>query len=312
MHQDYHGLVSVIVIYHNEAEFISEAVASVVSQTYKHWELILVDDASSDNSTESAMEVLAEDRHSVRVIKTSSDRTCVGMSKARNFGLAAATGDFIAFLDGDDVWLPYKLSEQVILLKSNQHAEAVYGRTTIWLEWEESKSKEVVEDYYYSLGVAADKIYHPPALCRLLIENKWQSPTTCNVMYRASFFQKYGGFDDRYLSTFEDQIVYFKLFLNCPVFVSSRVWAKYRQHVDSSSTEFTNSSLRAQILARLNLIQWSLEYIQLNRSTLPDGMERINALLRQESQRLRRGLGLRGGISRGLNFLRRYKGKLGI
>ena len=102
----------------NEERFIQEAIDSVFAQTYDQWELLLVDDGSTDKSGKIAQKYakkypgkinyLDHDRHGNR-----------GMSASRNLGVRSAKGKYISFLDGDDVWLPKKLEEQVGILKKN-------------------------------------------------------------------------------------------------------------------------------------------------------------------------------------------------
>jgi hypothetical protein len=103
--------VSVIIPVYNGDRFLSEAMASVVVQTYKDWELILVDDGSRDDSTAVIQRFIQEYGGScpIRYISQANQ----GVSVARNQGVAAATGKYIAFLDQDDWFLPDKLALQV-------------------------------------------------------------------------------------------------------------------------------------------------------------------------------------------------------
>ena len=94
-------LVSVIIPTYNRAACLREAIESVLSQTYKQFELIVVDDGSTDATGELLLQYGAK----LSVLHTGHG----GPSAARNCGIAAARGDYIAFLDSDDVWLPDKL-----------------------------------------------------------------------------------------------------------------------------------------------------------------------------------------------------------
>jgi glycosyltransferase involved in cell wall biosynthesis len=98
-------LVSVIIIFLDEERFIQEAIESVFAQTYSHWELLLVDDGSKDASTQIARRCAETNPGRVRYLEHEDHRNR-GMSASRNLGLQHAKGDFIAFLDADDVWLP--------------------------------------------------------------------------------------------------------------------------------------------------------------------------------------------------------------
>jgi len=106
------GLVSVIMPMHNSSCFLREAIESVQAQTYTNWELLIIDDASTDNSVEIAQEYADKDAR-IRVLHNTNH---IKMPSApRNTGVVAAKGRYIAFLDSDDVWFPQKLEQQLPL-----------------------------------------------------------------------------------------------------------------------------------------------------------------------------------------------------
>lgn len=105
------ALVSVIVPVHNAAPFIEDTIRSVMSQTYGNWELILVDDGSSDDSA-SRIEPFLSDR--ISMIRLSK---ATGAANARNTGLDAAKGRYITYLDADDLWDPVKLEVQIAFME---------------------------------------------------------------------------------------------------------------------------------------------------------------------------------------------------
>lgn len=108
-------MVSVIMPSHNSAGYISEAIDSVIQQTHTKWELIVIDDASTDN-TVSIVEDLSKQDSRINIIKNSTNQ---GPGFARNAGIKASKGDFIAFLDSDDFWLPKKLEIQLNFMKKH-------------------------------------------------------------------------------------------------------------------------------------------------------------------------------------------------
>ncbi|MCM8569628.1 glycosyltransferase [Gramella jeungdoensis] len=112
--KDY-GLVSVIMPAYNSEAFISEAIRSVLDQTYTNWELFVIDDASSD-STLKIVQKYAEGDDRICVLKNSFNK---GTHQTRNKGIEAATGDFMAFLDADDQWKPKKLEKQLKTLSGD-------------------------------------------------------------------------------------------------------------------------------------------------------------------------------------------------
>lgn len=109
-------LVSVIMPSYNTARYISETIESVLTQTYTNWELIIVDDCSTDNTDEVVKPFLSDDR-----IKYMKNETNSGAAISRNRALREAEGKWIAFLDSDDLWLPEKLEKQIAFMKKNDH-----------------------------------------------------------------------------------------------------------------------------------------------------------------------------------------------
>ena len=107
---DEHPLVSVIIPVYNGARYLRPALESVLAQTYPRFEVIVVDDGSTDDSG-----VIAQSFHDVRYIHQSNQ----GVAAARNNGIEAARGEFLAFLDQDDLWTPEKLKLQMGQLLSD-------------------------------------------------------------------------------------------------------------------------------------------------------------------------------------------------
>jgi teichuronic acid biosynthesis glycosyltransferase TuaG len=110
--------VSVITPAYNASRYLAEAVASVQSQTFSDWEMIIVDDCSTDNTYELACSLAEKDKRII-IIKHENNS---GVATARNTALEAATGDFIAFLDSDDLWMPDKLEKQLTFMENNDYA----------------------------------------------------------------------------------------------------------------------------------------------------------------------------------------------
>ncbi len=107
-------LVSIITPSYNTAKFISETITSVLAQTYTNWELIIVDDCSTDDTDAVVRPYLADDR--IRYIKNEKNS---GAAVSRNRALREAKGKWIAFLDSDDLWLPEKLEKQIAFMEQN-------------------------------------------------------------------------------------------------------------------------------------------------------------------------------------------------
>ena len=113
------SLVSVIMPSYNTAPFIAESIRSVLAQTYTDGELIIVDDASTDNTDEVVQNVILERSDRIHYIKNDQNR---GAAYSRNRALREAKGKWIAFLDSDDLWVPDKLEKQIAFMEGNGYA----------------------------------------------------------------------------------------------------------------------------------------------------------------------------------------------
>ena len=108
-------LVSIITPAYNSEKYIAEAIESVLQQSYRNWEMIIVNDASIDNTAAVVQKYIAKDPR-IKVIHNSQN---LGVAKSRNIALEAAKGDYIAFLDSDDFWHKSKLQKQIEFMRAN-------------------------------------------------------------------------------------------------------------------------------------------------------------------------------------------------
>lgn len=112
------GLVSIITPVYNAEEFIAETIQSVINQSFSNWELMLIDDASQDQSSQTCQSFAEEDSR-IRYHRLPDNQ---GAAVARNKGLELARGQYIAFIDSDDKWLPDKLEIQVSQMEAEDTA----------------------------------------------------------------------------------------------------------------------------------------------------------------------------------------------
>ncbi len=219
--------VSAIIIVLDGERFIADAIDSVLLQQGPSFELLVVDDGSRDRTAE----IVRSFGERARLLAHPGGAN-LGMSASRNAGIAEARGEYVAFLDADDLWVAGKLEAQAAILDEEPATGVVYGRTMIWHSWDAGSKRP---DYFYDLGVAPDSTYGAGRLFRQLLANRYQSPTTCNAMVRREALLAVGGCDPALRGMFEDQLLFAKLLLRYPVHVSSPCWAKYRQHDHSAS-----------------------------------------------------------------------------
>ena len=248
--------VTCIMIFLDAERFITEAIESVLGQTFAGWELLLVDDGSRDASTATARYYASQHPTTIRYLEHEEHENR-GMSAARNLGIRHARGEYVAFLDADDVWLPTKLEQQVAILDSQPAAAMVYGRTLIWCSWT-GEPADLNRDHTLDLGVPPNTLVRPPTLFVLLLQNQVQTPTTCNAILRRRVFDSIGGFEESFPGMYEDQVFFAKVTLGEPVFVSDTCWAKYRQHPESHSARAAGD----YHTIRLPFLNWLEHYLR--------------------------------------------------
>jgi hypothetical protein len=111
-------MVSIVTPLYNSAKYIGDTIESVQSQIYSHWELIVVDDGSTDGSTDMVRQFQAKDNR-IRLICLDANR---GPAVARNTGIEAARGRYIVFLDSDDIWFPHLLETELAYMNQKNAA----------------------------------------------------------------------------------------------------------------------------------------------------------------------------------------------
>jgi glycosyltransferase involved in cell wall biosynthesis len=252
--------VSVITIFKDEERFLPEAVASVFAQSFGDWELLLVDDGSQDGSRAFAQEEADRWPGRVRPLTHPQGGTR-GMSASRNLGIFAARGDYVAFLDADDTWLPGKLEAQLRLAHEHPQAGLICGPTQFWRSWAGGPGGE---DSVRDLGIPTGTLVAPPALLPLLLRNVIDAPATCTAFLPRAVLQRLGGFEENFTGMFEDRVFFTKAYLHLAVVASPTCWDRYRQHVDSASARARRDGVyhphRANVAHRTYL-DWVEDYL---------------------------------------------------
>jgi glycosyltransferase involved in cell wall biosynthesis len=225
------NLVSVIICFLNAEKFIQEAIESVLAQTYSNWELLLIDDGSTDGSSEIARQYAERYPEKVRYVEHEEHKNR-GSSVSRNIGINKSNGEYIAFLDVDDVWLPQKLKEQIQIMNLHPEVAMVCGPNLYWYSWT-GKPKDAKRDYLEKLPVEMDAIIKPPRLLRKQVQMADPVPAMSSLLIRREVVNRIGGFEESIPNLLDDQVLFVKIFADEPVFVASQIWCKYRQHPDS-------------------------------------------------------------------------------
>lgn len=274
--------VSIVIPVFNALPFLEETVASVRSQSFTDWELLLVDDGSTDGGRQRAEELAREDPRRVRCFGHSGG-TNRGISASLNLGIAEARGSLVALLDADDVWLPGKLEEQVRLFESNPTAAMVYGPSQFWHSWT-GKAADQPRDRVERLGVSEDRLIEPPELLIGMLRGRVPVPCPSSVLVSRDALRRVGGFEETAVAnSHSDQSLYVKLFLREPVFASGRCRTRYRQHAASSVA--VSKKLGTRERERRALLEWFDAYLRRSASVDPHVRQALDAQLSEARYR---------------------------
>ena len=289
--------VSVVINYLNEARFLQQAVDSVFAQTHAGWELLLVDDGSSDGSGTIARGAVERHPGRVRCLEHPGHAN-LGTSAARNLGLREARGEFVAFLDADDVWFPLKLERQLALMRSRPSVGMVYGTTQLWYSWT-GDPLDAGRDLTPDLGVPLDVPLDGPAFLADMLRRRVLSPCVCSMLVRRSVVEAVGGFESAFRGMYDDQVFVAKVCLSSPILASGECWDRYRQHPDScyATARATGQDRRS----RLDFLEWLGKYLLARR--VDD--RNLRQTLRSEQEEISEGSRTRGPVRRIARAVRR-------
>ncbi|MBX3438092.1 MAG: glycosyltransferase [Planctomycetaceae bacterium] len=254
--------VTVITIFFNAERFFDESIRSVLGQSYNNWELLLVDDGSTDGSTEIAQRYAAEYPGRIRYLEHEG-HVNRGMSATRNLGVRHAQGEWIALLDSDDVWLPQKLDEQLEILRLHPQATMVFGAAHYWNSWPGSPYTEE-PDYFPELGMEADRCYAPRELTPLIYPlGAGDPPCPSDFLMHREMLSRVGGFEEHFRGKYhlyEDQAFLSKVYLTEHVYISSQNWIRYRLHPDSCCAAAQRADDYHDV--RRYFLHWFQEYLE--------------------------------------------------
>jgi glycosyltransferase involved in cell wall biosynthesis len=247
--------VSIITIFFKAEKFLEEAINSAIAQTYDSWELLLIDDGSTDDSTEIALNYARQYPEKVRYLEHQNHQN-LGMSAARNLGINNAKGKYISFLDADDLWLPDKLEKQIAILESQPDAAFLCAPALWWYGWT-NKPEDLKKDFVQNFNVELDTVVAPPKLLILFLQDEWAS--LCDILVPLELVKSLGGYESSFRGMYEDQAFHAKLCLRSPVFVSSNCWYWYRQHSDAC-TLLSHKAKQTRAI-RYIFLTWLKQYL---------------------------------------------------
>jgi glycosyltransferase involved in cell wall biosynthesis len=230
--------VSVVIPTYNRGELLCETIDSVLAQTYHDFEIIVVDDGSTDNTAQ----LLSRYQDDVRLVYR-AHKNC-GVAATRNHGIRLARGEFLAFLDSDDRWLPQKLERQV------QFADAHPEYGLIATEISSFNKRGVVEAQNKA---ATYRIKNGHVVEQLLFGNWIQTST---VLARRECVQAVGGFDEEVGQFGEDWLTWMRIASRSAIYFLPEPLVEYRIHEESLSSHLPEAQYQSlmKILAKLDAL----------------------------------------------------------
>lgn len=215
---------SVIIPLYNKAPYVAKTLQSVFAQTFTDWELIVVDDGSTDDSLQVATKVIEDAKESFPIGKLKIvSQSNAGVSTARNNGVAASQGEYICFLDADDWWESTFLEEMDRLI--NDFPEAgIYGTSYYLVRNNKATIAPIAFDEGFERGYVDYILIYSRLLCMPL--------TSITVAIRRNVFEEMGGFKPQ-LRLGEDFDLWLRIALDYSVAMVNKPMAYYNQDVDS-------------------------------------------------------------------------------
>ncbi|MGH8064307.1 MAG: glycosyltransferase family 2 protein [Candidatus Entotheonellia bacterium] len=255
-------LVSVVIPFWNAAKFLREAIDSVIAQSYRYWELLLVDDGSTDGSPAIACEYAEQWPKKVRYLHHSGHQNRGG-SVSRNLGFRYAKGEYVAMLDADDIWLPYKLEQQVQILRAHPETSVLYGNTLYWYSWT-GCPEDSQKDFMPELAVEPNTVVLAPTLLILSYPLGLETaPSASNLIFQRDVVERTGGFEESLRWPYDDQGFLVKVYLKEAVYVAGDCWDWYRQRAETS-TAITERSTEYDAV-RWAFLNWLADYLSRQR-----------------------------------------------
>lgn len=237
-------IISVVIPCYNATRYIAATIQSVLAQDWPALEILVVDDGSSDGSAALVQNMFP----SVRLIVQANQ----GVAAARNNGILHARGDWIAFLDADDIWLPGKLQAQWAMLQTSPGARMTYTAWHVWTSTEPVPSpaclaKLSTEADNTARWAGATGWVYPQLLLDCVV---W----TSTVLAHKSVFAEVGVFDPA-LRIGEDYDLWLRASRITPILRVPKPWALYRMHPASITKSVPEKNFRALVVTRA-LSRW--------------------------------------------------------
>jgi glycosyltransferase involved in cell wall biosynthesis len=244
MNKSSHPLVTVIIPLYNTDDYVCFAINSVINQTYSNWELIIIDDGSTDSSLQIAKETINGDKRA-RLISHPNE----GVSSTRNTGINYAEGEFIAFLDADDIWMPTKLERQIDFLQNSTdilacttHIEIINENGEISIPW------SILNLTYYLETISLSD----------LTQFNCVVGSSSGVLAHKSVIDKVGYFDQGFRHA-EDWDYWFRLAQFSNIIVLPFIGVQIRNH-----TKGVHNNREDSLIGKIQFVEKNMNYAPKN------------------------------------------------
>ncbi len=290
-------MVSIIIPCHNSEKYLSECIDSILFQDYSNFEIILVNDFSTDNTIAIA-DRYAKSENRIKITGTSETES-LGASVARNKGFEISIGEYIVFLDSDDIWLPTSLKRLVNLIEEHNEAGWVIGNCIYFKNYRYN-----LGSYEYSKYDLKEGIYDKFVLIPEFIKNFDQTPSQGAAIIKRDVVEKIHGWENEFKKNYTDQAFYTKILCETKTFVTHEFFLLYRTHEESASLmsiksgEFKNNEKfffewlirylrKYDFAAKDDVLKYASEMIKDEGNTLSQSNSGVN-LLRTWLQKIKK------------------------
>lgn len=234
--------VSVVMPCFNSERYVGEAIRSVLASTEENLELIVIEDGSTDGSRALIEEAAAKDER----VRPLYHKTNLGISVSRNDGLKRAEGEYIAFCDADDLWLPTKLENQIQLLRQYPAADLAYGNSKI-IDETGKETGALFSDRFPVPGNGNGNLF--PALC---VRNFINTQT---VLLRRSILKEENLFNPR-IDYGEDWLLWTTLARTSEFVYTPEILGFYRMHEANSTSDKSEKRTRNRVLVFIEFLRF--------------------------------------------------------
>ncbi len=258
-------LVSVIIPFLNPGNWLTEAIESVINQTYNNWEIILVDDGSVKADSNIAVNYSKKNPGKIFYVEHEK-HVNKGLPVSRNTGIENANGQLVAFLDADDCWMPQKLENQLYIFKKYPEVQMICEASCFWYSWQYPGTENFIQPIGTPQG-----IYQPPELMKALYPlGEGQPPCPSGIILTKEVLQRCGGFEEKFsgiYQLYEDQAFLSKIYSRETIYISGEANNCYRKRADSMSSAVNDKNIYKKV--RLFYLAWLEDYFLKSNNTNP-------------------------------------------